>query len=116
MITTDCLHDMDDPAAMARAIQAALKPGGVWLVGEIDARDTLRGNLERHGPVVTAMLLGGSIRQCLPSSMTSAEAPGYGVFGLPESRLRAIVAEAGFSRFRRLDLAHPLNAYFEVRP
>jgi hypothetical protein len=39
-----------------------------------------------------------------------------GTLGFPESKAREMTAEAGFSRFKRLDIDHSLNAFYEVRP
>jgi hypothetical protein len=30
--------------------------------------------------------------------------------------MRDLVEGAGFTRFRKLDLQHPINAYYEARP
>ena len=35
---------------------------------------------------------------------------------LPESKAREMAAAAGFTRFRRLDIDHPINAFYEIRP
>jgi hypothetical protein len=35
---------------------------------------------------------------------------------LPESRAKEMSERAGFTRFRRLDLDHPINAFYEIRP
>jgi hypothetical protein len=48
--------------------------------------------------------------------MSVAGGAGLGTLGLPESKARAMAQEAGFSRFRKLDIEHSLNAFYEVRP
>ncbi len=114
VMTNDCLHDMANPSEMAGAIRASLKLDGSWFITEMDAKETLRDNLERLGPVAP-MLLGGSLRMCLPSSMVSPDDEGHGILGLPERRLESIVRGAGFGHFRRLEIPHPFNAYYEAR-
>ena len=42
--------------------------------------------------------------------------PGWGNVGLPESKAKAMAETAGFTRFRRLDIDHAINAFHEVRP
>ncbi len=42
-----------------------------------------------------------------PVSTTSPPSP---------SRAEAMAREAGFSRFRPLDVDHPVNAFYEIRP
>ena len=39
-----------------------------------------------------------------------------GTMGLPETRLRALAAEAGFSSVRRLSLETPVNTLYELQP
>jgi len=41
---------------------------------------------------------------------------GLGTLGLPESRAREMASAAGFTRFRRLDVDHPVQAFYEIRP
>jgi hypothetical protein len=39
---------------------------------------------------------------------------GLGTMGLPETRLRALAGEAGFSSVRRLPLENPFNTLYEL--
>jgi hypothetical protein len=41
---------------------------------------------------------------------------GLGTMGLPETRLRALAGEAGFSSVRRLPLENPFNTLYELKP
>jgi SAM-dependent methyltransferase len=115
LITTfDCLHDMTDPARQAAApIRAALRPDGVWFIVDINGAATFEENLEKPG---VAMMYAMSVLSCLSSSLSEPGGAGLGTLGLPEPALRELVQTAGFTRFRRLDLPHPINAYYEVRP
>jgi len=112
--TFDCLHDMTDPEKQAAApIRAALKPDGVWFIVDIDGGATFEENLQKPAaPMLYAM----SVLSCMSSALSEPGGAGLGTLGLPEPALRAFVLAAGFTRFRRLDLSHPINAYYEVRP
>ncbi|HJN91756.1 MAG TPA: hypothetical protein QGF05_03380 [Dehalococcoidia bacterium] len=62
-----------------------------------------------------------SVLACMASSLSEPGAVGYGTLGLSEPALRAMTAEAGFTRFRRIDSSAPefaagSNAFYEVRP
>ena len=48
--------------------------------------------------------------------MSEPGGAGLGTLGLPESTARAMAQAAGFTRFRRLDIDHAINAFYEVRP
>ena len=52
----------------------------------------------------------------MSSAMSTVGGAGLGTLGLPESKAREMASAAGFSRFRKLDIEHSLNAFYEVRP
>jgi SAM-dependent methyltransferase len=115
LVTTfDCLHDMTDPAAMIRRIRTAIRPDGAWLVCDIKARETWEENVERNP--MAAMMYGTSVLTCMSSALSEPGGAGLGTLGLPPSLLRRMAEEAGFTRFEPLDLGHPVNAFFVVRP
>jgi 2-polyprenyl-3-methyl-5-hydroxy-6-metoxy-1,4-benzoquinol methylase len=115
LVTTfDCLHDMTDPAGMMRGIRAAIRPDGVWLVCDIKARETYEENVEKNP--MAAMMYGTSILTCMSSALSEPGGAGLGTLGLPESLLRRMAQEAGFTRFEPLDLGHPVNAFYVLRP
>jgi SAM-dependent methyltransferase len=115
LITTfDCLHDMTDPVRQAAVpARAALKADGVWFIVDIDGGATFEENLQKPA---AAMLYAMSVLSCMSSSLSEPGGAGLGTLGLPEPAVRELVQAAGFTRFRRLDLPHPINAYYEVRP
>ena len=41
---------------------------------------------------------------------------GLGTLGLSENKAREMTEAAGFTRFRKLDIEHSVNAFYEVRP
>jgi len=115
LVTTfDCIHDMTHPADVIRAIRGAIKPDGVWLLVDIKARDTFAENVQKNP--MAAMMYGVSVYSCMASALSAPDGAGLGTLGLPESRARQMTEEAGFTRFRKLDIEHPVNAFYEVRP
>lgn len=112
--TFDCLHDMTDPAGMARRIRAAIAPDGVWLVAEIRALPTYEENVARNP--MTPMMYGVSVLSCMSSALSEPGGAGLGTLGLPETVLRAMATDAGFSRMDPLELGHPVNAFYVIRP
>jgi 2-polyprenyl-3-methyl-5-hydroxy-6-metoxy-1,4-benzoquinol methylase len=113
VLTFDCLHDMTHPDEALRAVRRSLRDDGTLLVKEIRCADTLEQN--RANPML-AMMLGFSITSCMSSATSEPGGMGLGTVGLPASRLQALAAEAGFSRFRSHDPGEPSNVYYELRP
>lgn len=112
--TFDCLHDMTDPAAAIEAIRAAITDDGTWLVADIKARDGYEANTEKNP--MAALMYGTSVLTCMSSALSEPGGMGLGTLGLHEGLLRQMAAEAGFTRFDTLDLGHPVNAFYVVRP
>ena len=111
--TFDCLHDMTHPEIVVGAIRHALKPDGVWFIADINGAPTFEEQMQNAS---TPMLYAMSVLSCMSSSLSEADGAGLGTLGLPEPAMRALVEAAGFTRFRRVDLPHPINAFYEVRP
>ena len=112
--TFDCIHDMTDPVGMMDAIRAAIKDDGVWLLVDIKGRDSFAENVEKNP--MASMMYGVSVMSCMSSALSEPGGAGLGTLGLPESLARTMTAEAGFTRFRRLAIDNPVNAFYEVRP
>ena len=110
--TFDCLHDMTRPDEAAAAIRGALKPDGVWFIVDVNCAPTFEENLANP---LAPMFYAFSIFSCMSSALSEPGGAGLGTCGLPEPSMRELVSAAGFTRFRRLDLSHPMNAYYEVR-
>ena len=114
LITTfDCIHDMTHPTDMMRSIRRAISPDGVWLLVDIKAKDTFAENLANP---MASLMYGISVMSCMSSALSEPGGEGLGTLGLPESKARAMTEAAGFSRFRRLEIDHAMNAFYEVRP
>ncbi len=112
--TFDCIHDMTDPVGMMETIRAAIAPDGVWLLVDIKGRDSFAENIEKNP--MAPMMYGVSVMSCMSSALSEPGGAGLGTLGLPESLARSMTADAGFTRFRRLAIDHPVNAFYEVRP
>lgn len=105
---------MPKPEHAAAAICAALRSDGTWFIADIIGEASFEENLARKRYAALSYAL--SVLSCLPSGLSERGGTGLGTLGLPEPTLRALVAAAGFRRFRPLDLPHRFNAYYEVRP
>ena len=115
LVTTfDCLHDMTDPTGMARAIRASLADEGTWLLVDIKAQDTFAENVEKNP--MASLMYGISVLSCMSSALSEPGGAGLGTLGLSEAKATSIAREAGFTRFRRIDIDHPINAFYEIRP
>jgi ubiquinone/menaquinone biosynthesis C-methylase UbiE len=112
--TFDCIHDMSHPAAVIGAVRSSLKPDGTWLLVDIKARDTFEENVRKNP--MASLMYGISVLSCMSSALSEPGGAGLGTLGLSESAARGMAEAAGFTRFRRLDVDHSVNAFYEVRP
>ena len=112
--TFDCLHDMTDPARVMRAIRAALDPEGTWLIADIKSRGSYEANVAKNP--MAALMYGTSVMSCMSSALSEPGGLGLGTLGFPEDLARRMTREAGFTRFEPLDLGHPINAFYVVKP
>jgi SAM-dependent methyltransferase len=106
----DALHDMGDPVGAAAHIRGSLAPDGTWMLVEPFAHDNLADNLNPFG----RMFYSASTMICTPASQSQAVGLALGAQA-GEARLRRVVEEAGFTRFRRATET-PFNMVLEVRP
>ncbi len=105
----DCLHDMGDPVGAGRHVRETLAPDGTWMIVEPFAHDNLQQNLNPVGRI----FYGASTMICTPASLSQEGGLGLGAQA-GEFRLRKVVLDAGFTRFRRATET-PFNMVFEVR-
>jgi 2-polyprenyl-3-methyl-5-hydroxy-6-metoxy-1,4-benzoquinol methylase len=110
VITTfDVVHDAIDPRGLVRSIKEGLKPGGTYVCLDINCSDKLE---ENFGPVGTIFYT-ISILYCMTTSLAH-NGEGLGTAGLPESKLRELAIEAGFSSVRVV-ASDPFNNLYEVK-
>ena len=106
----DCLHDMGDPVGASKHVRKSLKPDGTWMIVEPFANDKLEDNLNPVGRIFYSL----STVVCTPASLSQEVGLGLGAQA-GESRLRDVVTQGGFTRFRRATET-PFNLILEARP
>lgn len=106
----DALHDMGDPVGAAAHVLESLAPDGSWLIVEPMAGDRTEDNLNPVGRIFYS----ASTLICTPASRAQEVGLALGAQA-GEARLRAVVTEAGFTRFRRATET-PFNLVLEARP
>lgn len=112
--TFDCIHDMTHPTEMMKTIRRSLKDDGQWLLVDIKAHDSLELNVTKNP--MASLLYGISVLSCMSSAMSAPDGEGLGTLGLPASKAEEMARAAGFTHFKRLDVEHSVNAFYEVRP
>ncbi|TCO40197.1 methyltransferase family protein [Kribbella antiqua] len=107
----DAIHDQAHPAQVLAGIAASLRPGGVFLMVDIQASSNLEDNLDN--PFAT-FLYGVSTMHCMTVSL-SLGGDGLGtVWG--EQKARQMLADAGFSSVEVTHVeADAFNAYYIAR-
>lgn len=94
----DCLHDMGDPVGAMKHVRESLNPGGVCMIVEPMAGDTLADNLNPVG----RLYYNASTMVCVPTSLAQEVGTALGAQA-GEKRLREIVVDkAGFKDLRRV--------------
>lgn len=106
----DCLHDMGDPVGASQHVRRSLRPDGSWLIVEPFANDQLQDNLNPVGRIFYS----ASTFICTPASRSQEVGLCLGAQA-GEARMRNVVTQGGFSRFRRATQT-PFNLVFEARP
>jgi hypothetical protein len=87
-----------------------LKPDGVLLAVEPKVAD----RLEENRNAIATMYYGFSVLHCVTQSLVQG-GPGLGSCMGP-ARTRALLQEAGFSRFEILNIKSQVLAFYAVRP
>jgi 2-polyprenyl-3-methyl-5-hydroxy-6-metoxy-1,4-benzoquinol methylase len=112
--TFDCLHDMTDPGGVIRSIRRAIRGDGTWFVADIKAQPSYEQNVAKNP--MAAMMYGTSVLTCMSSALSEPGGLGLGTLGLHADLARKLAEDAGFTRFEALELGHPVNAFYVVRP
>ena len=112
--TFDCIHDMTHPFEMMESIRMALADDGTWLLVDIKALDTFEQNVRKNP--MSALMYGISVLSCMSSALSEPDGAGLGTLGLSANTAKEMAGRAGFNRFRKLDIEHSVNAFYEVRP
>ncbi|HEY9316028.1 class I SAM-dependent methyltransferase [Williamsia sp.] len=106
----DCLHDMGDPLGAARRVRQTIAADGTWLLVEPATADKVEDTFNPVG----RLYYSGSTFLCVPNALSQEGGYALGAQA-PESALRQIVSEAGFTRFR-LAAQTAFNNVYEIRP
>jgi SAM-dependent methyltransferase len=106
----DCLHDMGDPLGAAKHVRETIAKDGTWMIVEPFANDSMKDNLNPLGRAY----YGFSTLLCTPCSRSQEVGMCLGAQA-GEARIREIVKQAGFTRFRRATET-PFNIVYEARP
>ena len=106
----DCLHDMGDPVGAAKHVKSTLKDDGTWMIVEPFANDRAEDN---HNPV-GRVYYSASTMICTPASRSQEVGLGLGAQA-GEAKLKSVVNEGGFTKFRRATET-PFNLVLEARP
>ncbi len=111
LVTTfDCVHDMGDPVGAARHVLGSLASDGTWMIVEPYAGDRVEDNLNPVGKV----FYNASTLICTPASRDQEVGLALGAQA-GEERMRRVVTDGGFTRFRRV-AETPINIVYEARP
>ena len=105
----DCIHDMVDPKATLKAIRNAMADDGVYIWSEPNANANAHENRNPVGKMFHAI----SPLHCMTVSLAYNGAGLGTVIG--EEGARTLAKEAGFSKFEKLPIQHPLNQFFALR-
>jgi 2-polyprenyl-3-methyl-5-hydroxy-6-metoxy-1,4-benzoquinol methylase len=115
LVTTfDCIHDMTHPQQVMESIRAAITDEGTWLLVDIKSLDTFEQNMRKNP--MASLMYGVSVLSCMSSALSEPDGAGLGTLGLSANKARAMAQHAGFTRFRKLDVEHSVNAFYEIRP
>jgi hypothetical protein len=96
------------------AIRQAIAPDGTWLLVDIKAHDSFADNATKNP--MASLMYGISVLSCMSSAMSAPDGAGLGTLGLSETTARTMAEAAGFTRFRKLAVDNPTNAFYEIRP
>lgn len=107
--TFEVVHDAVDPQALVASIRNALRPGGTYMMAEVNASSRVEDNISPMG----RMLYSASTLYCMTTSLAEGGA-GLGA-AMGEAKARELAENAGFRHFRRLPIDHPFAALYELK-
>jgi 2-polyprenyl-3-methyl-5-hydroxy-6-metoxy-1,4-benzoquinol methylase len=106
----DVLHDLAEPLRTLQEIRTLLRPDGTFFIVEPKAADKLEDN---RNPVA-ATFYGFSVFHCMTQSLARG-GPGLGTC-LGPAATEALVRQAGYTRFQRLDIRSLTNLFYSAQP
>jgi len=108
--TFDVVHDSIDPLGLLRSIRTALRPGGTYLMVEVNVSARLEDNISAMGRMMYSM----STLYCMSVSLGGGGA-GIGAC-MGEEKARELARAAGFSSFERLPVKDLFSVLYELKP
>ncbi len=111
-LSFDAVHDQARPDLMLANIRRALRPGGAYLMQDIDTQSNLEANMDHPmGPLIFTI-------SCMHCMTVSLAAGGMGLGAAwGEQTARRMLREAGFGRVAVNRLPHDVqNAYYVAAP
>ena len=108
--TFDVVHDSIDPVGLLRSIRAGLRPGGTYLMVEVNVSARLEDNISAMGRMMYSM----STLYCMSVSLGGGGA-GIGAC-MGEEKARELAKTAGFSSFERLPVKDLFSVLYELKP
>lgn len=112
VLTFDAVHDQASPLALLRGIRRSLRPGGVYLMQDIDGHTDHHENLDHPlGPFMYTI----SCMHCMTVSLAQGGEGLGAMWGVEQAE--ALLTEAGFGSVELNRLEHdPQNVYMVARP
>jgi hypothetical protein len=101
---------MGDPVGAASHVREMLNADGAWMIVEPFANDKLEDNLNPAG----RLFYSASTMICTPASRAQEVGLCLGAQA-GEARMRKVVTEGGFTKFRRASET-PFNLVYEAKP
>ncbi|KAJ8612811.1 hypothetical protein CTAYLR_002019 [Chrysophaeum taylorii] len=96
--TYDVLHDAPNPAELARQVKNALKPNGVWILGDIAALDSTRANITNNPRAATYFAFSTCL--CMACALSEPGGAGLGTLGFTIPVAMDILTTAGFTKVK----------------
>ena len=111
IFTFDAVHDQAQPAAVLANIRRLLKPGGVYLMQDIDSHSDVADNMDRPlAPFIYAI----SCMHCMTVSLAQGGVGLGAAWG--EELAQAMLKDAGFAEVKTHRLEHDImNLYYVCR-
>lgn len=96
VVVFDVLHDSTHPMDLIKQVKVSLKKDtGVWVLGDIPSRPTIRENLREYG---ASIYFGFSVCLCMSSSCSVEGGAGLGTLGFSIPTAKKMLGEGGFDK------------------
>lgn len=112
LMTFDVLHDAPNPSELIRQARAALKPGGVWILGDIAGKASVRENITNNASA--GVQLAFSTCLCMACSLSTKDGAGLGTLGFNVPVAEKMLKEGGFHSVRVIMETSKNTRWFEV--